>query len=122
MLKIAKNSSLTDIISEDGSNPLTTQHPIAGSAVETRVFLFNDNATKRYEGVTVKPTGPDNTWITVAPDNSGTAGSYSNSLNFNDIDNTSGHAFWVRVNTPSVADTQNKTDIKLTVEGTEFAK
>jgi hypothetical protein len=32
-----------------------------------------------------------------------------------------GHPFWVKVVTPSVGSVQNKTDIKLTVNFTEFA-
>lgn len=127
-LKLAKNSGLTDIISTDGSNPLTTTHPISGSSVETKVYVFNDNAAKRYESVSIDPTDATNTdesvWIQLAPDNAGVAGSYlagGAALSMGNIADTAGHAFWVKVTTPSVADTQNKSDIKLTVTGTEFA-
>lgn len=125
MLKLAKNSGLTDVISTDGSNPLTTQHPIAGSAVETRVFLFNDNGAKRYESITVDPTGTNESWVQLAPDNGGNAGTYlagGAPLSMADVEDTAGHPFWVKVTTPTVGDTQNVTTIKLTVQGTEFAK
>ncbi|WP_026694076.1 hypothetical protein [Peribacillus kribbensis] len=127
-LKLSKNSGLTDIISTDGTNPLTTQHPTTGSSVATKVFLFNDDATKRYESVSIDPTDSvstdESTWVQLAPDNAGVAGTYlpaSAALSFGNIADTVGHAFWVKVTTPVVADSQNKSDIKLTVTGTEFA-
>lgn len=127
-LKIAKNVGLTDVVSTDGTNPLETQHPISGSAVEVKVYLFNDNASKRYETVTVDPTdttgGDESSYIQLAPDNAGSAGTYgaaSAALAIGNVTGTSGIPFWVKVTTPTVADTQNKTDIKLTVTGTEFA-
>lgn len=129
MLQIAKDSALTDVVSTDGTNPLTTQHPISGSAVEKQVFLFNDDAAKRYESITVDPTdsiGTDeSTWVQLAPDNAGAPGTYlaaSAALSMADIsDNGVAHPFWVRVTTPTVSDSQNETDIKLTVDFTEFA-
>jgi hypothetical protein len=128
MLKIAKNAGLSDIISEDGTNPLSTQHPIEGSSVETKLYLFNDNSAKRYESISIDPTDTTSTdessWIQLAPDNAGSAGTYlsaGSALNIADITDTLGHAFWVKVTTPSVADTQNKSDIKLKVTSTEFA-
>lgn len=128
MLKIAKNAGLTDVVSTDGTNPLSTQHPIAGSTVEVKVYLFNDNAAKRYESITVDPTdttgGDESTWVQLAPDNAGSAGTYlaaGAALSMANISDTTGKPFWVKVTTPSVADTQNKSDIKLTVNSTEFA-
>jgi hypothetical protein len=128
MLKIAKNSGLSDIVSSDGTNPITTQHPIAGSTVEMKLYLFNDNSAKRYESISIDPTDTTSTdessWIQLAPDNAGSAGTYltgGTSLSMANISDTSGHAFWVKVTTPSVADSQNKSDIKLKVSGTEFA-
>jgi hypothetical protein len=128
MLKISKNSGLTDIVSDDGTNPLSSQHPITGTAVSTRVWLFNDDNTKRYEAITIDPTdasAPDNsTWIQLAPDNAGSPGAYlagGAALTMANISDVTGHPFWVRVTTPSVADSQNVTDIKLTVKANEFA-
>jgi hypothetical protein len=128
-LKIAKNVGLTDIVSTDGTNPITTQHPIAGSTVEGKYFLFNDNATKRYESITIDPTDSvttdESTWVQLAPDNAGSPGTYlaaGAALTMANIsDSNVGKPFWVKVTTPSVADSQNKTDIKLTVTATEFA-
>jgi hypothetical protein len=128
-LKIAKNSGLTDIVSTDGTNPITTQHPITGSTVEGKYFLFNDNAAKRYESITIDPTDTtstdESTWVYLAPDNAGSPGTYlaaGAALTMANIsDSNVGKPFWVKVTTPSVADSQNKTDIKLTVTGTEFA-
>lgn len=129
MLKLSKNSGLTDIISTDGSNPLTTQHPIAGSTVEVQLWMFNDNAAKRYESITIDPTDAtdtdESTWVQLAPDNAGVAGTYLTggaALSMANVtDSGVGKPFWVKITTPSVADTQNKTDIKLTVNSTEFA-
>jgi hypothetical protein len=132
-LKIAKNSALTDIVSTDGTNPLTTQHPIAGSTVEVQCWLYNDENTRYYTGINIDPTdttGTDeSTWVYLAPDNAGVAGTYgaaSAPLTMANIGSAgtpdvTGHPFWVKVVTPSVGSVQNKTDIKLTVNFTEFA-
>ncbi|MGM7720477.1 hypothetical protein [Metabacillus sp. Hm71] len=128
-LKLSKNSGLTDIISTDGTNPLTTQHPIGGSTVEARVWLFNDNSAKRYESITIDPTDSvstdESTWVALAPDNAGVAGTYlaaGAALSMANIsDSNVGKPFWVKITTPSVGSTQNKTDIKLTVNYTEYA-
>jgi len=126
-LKISKNVGLTDIVSD--ANPITTEHPISGSAVELRVWLFNDNAAKTYKSVTVKPTDvvatDESNWIQLAPDNAGSAGTYlagGASLTMADIsDSNVAKPFWAKVTTPVVADSQNKSDIKLTVSGKEYA-
>lgn len=129
-LHIAKNSGLTDVISEGtGANPHQTQHPIEGSAVETRLWLFNDDATKRYESVSIVPTDTASTdesgWIQLAPDNGGAPGVYgaagASLAMANVSDSAVGHAFWVRVTTPAVGSVQNKSDLKLGVDFTEFA-
>lgn len=132
-LKISKNVGLTDIVSTDNTNPITTQHPITGSSVETKLWLFNNDATKYYTSITIDPTDvvttDESTWVQLAPDNAGVAGTYlaaSAALAMANIGSsgtgdTTGKPFWVKVTTPSVADTVNKTDIKLTVTGTEFA-
>lgn len=121
MLRIAKDSQLTDVVSEDGSNPITTQHPIEGSQEVVQVYLFNSNGSKRYEGVSVKAVdtvGSDESgWVELSTDGT----SYESELSMGDIDDTQGKIIYVRVTTPQVEDTQNKTDIKLTVEGTEYA-
>jgi hypothetical protein len=128
-LKISKNSGLTDLVSTDGTNPLTSQHPLTGSVVETKVWLFNDDATKRYESITIDPTDSvstdESSWITLAPDNAGSAGTYlsaSAALAMANISTANtGIPFWVKVTSPFVGAVQNKTDIKLTVNFTEFA-
>ncbi|RDW18052.1 hypothetical protein CWR48_10635 [Oceanobacillus arenosus] len=119
MLKISKNVGLTDIVS--AGNPISSQHPISGSTETIQVYLFNDDATKRYESVTVNAidtTGPDESnWVKLSTNGT----TFTDTINFAEIKDTVGHLFYVRVTTPSVADTQNKTDIKLSVVGTEFA-
>lgn len=121
MLKLAKNVGLTDIISEDGSNPITTQHPIEGSAETVQVYLFNDNASKRYENVTIAAkdnTGSDESdWLQFSTDGD----TFANELSMGNIEDTNGHSFYVRVTTPTLDDTQNKDDIKINITGTEFA-
>lgn len=130
-LRIAKDAGLTNVVSIDGAqtNPITSQHPIAGSTVEQKLFLFNNDSTKRYEGITIDPTdatAPDDSgMIYLAPDNAGVAGTYlaaSAALTMANVsDSNAGKAFWVKVVAPAVATTQNKTDIKLTINFTEFA-
>jgi hypothetical protein len=125
-LKISKNSGLTDIVSD--VNPITTEHPLGGSAVTIQLWLFNDNAAKRYETITIDPIDQTSTdessWIQLAPDNAGAAGTFlvaGAALSITNISDTTGKPFWARITTPSVADTQNKTDIKLQVSGKEYA-
>lgn len=129
MLKIAKNAGLTDIVSTDSTNPISTSHPITGSSQELRLFLFNDNAAKRYESISIDPidetSTDESTWIQLAPDNAGSPGTYLAAgavLSMANIsDSNTGKPFWVKVTTPVVADSQNKSDIKLKVNSTEFA-
>lgn len=129
-LKISKNSALTDIVSTDNTNPITTEHPISGSSVEQKLWLFNDNSPtgKRYENITIDPidqSAPDeSTWVQLAPDNAGVAGTYlaaGAALSMANISDLTGKPFWVKVTTPSVADSQNKQDIKLQVSSKEYA-
>jgi hypothetical protein len=125
-LKIAKNSGLTDIASSgDNSNSIVTQHPITGSAQALQLYLFNDNAAERFESITIDPTdttgSDESTWVQLSTNGSTwlTAGE---ALSVADIaDNGVGKPFWVRVTSPAVADVQNKTDIKLTVNFRKFA-
>ncbi|MGO4181207.1 hypothetical protein AB4Z17_08505 [Paenibacillus sp. TAF43_2] len=126
-LKISKNVGLTDIVSD--TNPITTEHPITGSAVTVQLWLFNDQATKRYDTVSIKPTDivstDESSWVQLAPDNAGLAGTFlagGAALALANIsDSNVAKPFWMKVTTPAVGDTQNKTDIKLTVSGKEYA-
>ncbi|MFH5185707.1 hypothetical protein ACHHV8_25375 [Paenibacillus sp. TAB 01] len=126
-LKISKNSGLTDIVSD--ANPITTQHPTTGSAQEVKVWLFNDDATKTYQGISIDPTdasgGDESTWFQLAPDASGSAGSYgaaSAALSMANITSANvGVPLWLKVTVPAGQSVQNKSDIKLTVNYTEFA-
>lgn len=126
-LQISKNVGLTDKVTD--ANPITTEHPISGSAVTVQLWLFNDAATKRYENITIDPTDAvstdESTWVQLAPDNAGSPGTFlagGAPLSMANIsDSNVAKPFWMRVTTPSVADSQNKTDIKLTVSGKEYA-
>ena len=123
-LKISKNQGLTDVIT--AANPLQTQHVNTGEAKATRVFLFNDAAANKYESVVIKAkdtSGTDeSSWVQFAPDNSGTAGSYSSTLNMANIsDNNVAKPFWVRVTNPSGTVALNKTDLSIEVTANEFA-
>lgn len=123
-LKISKNAGLTDVITE--ANPLTTQHVSTGEAKTVQVHLFNDASTKRYESVVISAIDTSGTneasWITFAPDNNGTHGSFSTTLNMANIsDSNVAKSFWVKVTTPSVVDSQNKTDLNIRVTANEFA-
>ncbi|MGM0836053.1 MAG: hypothetical protein ACQEV7_07840 [Bacillota bacterium] len=89
-----------------------------------QLWLFNDDATKRYENVEIDPIGTDEAWIQLAPDNAGSAGTFLSAgaaLSFANIEDTTGKPFWARVTTPTVADTQNNEDIDLQVNSREFA-
>jgi|GEM_PF-4501812 len=124
MLKISKNQALTDIVSE--SNPITTEHPITGSAVTVRLWLFNSDAIRRFEDIVITPNDTTGTseasWVSLAPDVSGAAGTFASSLSMADIaDNSVGKPFWVKVTTSSVADVVNKSDIQLTISSRKYA-
>ena len=133
MLFISKDVAMTDVVSDEtvnpgdaGYNPITTQHNITGTTVEVKVFLFNDNAAKKYTGITAKPVDTSSTdesaWIQLAPDNAGVAGAYSSNISLPDVnDSDVAHPIWVKVTTPVVADTQNKTDLVIEIDTTEFA-
>lgn len=126
-LKISKNVGLTDIVSD--ANPITTEHPITGSAVTVQLWLFNDDAAKTYQTITIDPTDAvstdESTWVQLAPDSAGAAGTYLTGgaalTTANISDSNVAKPFWAKVTTPAVADTQNKSDIKLTVSGKEYA-
>lgn len=126
-LKLAKNIGLTDIVTD--INPITTEHAITGASVDVRVFLFNDDPLKRYTSITIDPTDTtstdESTWVQLAPDNAGVAGTYlaaSMPLSMVDIsDRNVAKPFWVRITTPVVTDSQNKSDIKLTTNAREYA-
>lgn len=133
-LKLSKDSGLTDIVSEGtNANPITSQHPITGSTVDQKIYLFNNDATKYYQNVNIDPTdavGPDeSSWVQLAPDNAGVAGAYGaagavltmaniGALGSGDV---TGKPFWVRVITPSGQTVRNETSVKLTVNFREFA-
>jgi hypothetical protein len=108
---------------------LTTQHANTGMAVERRVFLSNNDATKRYESVVIDPTDTASTdesnYIALAPDNAGSAGTYgtagANLALANISDSNVAKPFWVKITTPSVGTAQNKTDLQLKALYREFA-
>lgn len=122
-LKFYSGSALTTEITS-----LTTQHPNTGSAVQQRVFIGNTDATKRYENIIIDAVDTSDTdetgYIELALDNNGTPSTYGEagaSLTMANISNNVGHGFWIRVTTPSVSGSQNKTDLKLDVFYREFA-
>lgn len=126
MLKISKNVGLTDVISTgDGSNPISSQHPITGSAQTMQLYLFNNDATKKYENITIKPTDivstDESTWCALSLDGTTWQSAGAQLTMANISDNNVGKPFWVKITTPSGQSVQNKTDIKLTVNYREFA-
>jgi len=126
-LLLSKNATLTELVSE--ANPITTDHPTTGSTAEVRLWLYNNNAAKKYTSVIIDPIDAvapdDSTWVQLALDNNGLPGSYlagGAALTMADINDANvGHPFWIRVTTPDVSDSQNKTDIRLEVSGREWA-
>lgn len=126
-LKISKNVGLTDIVSD--VNQITTEHPITGSAVAVQLWLYNDNAAKTYQTITIDPTDAVSTdesaWVQLAPDVAGAAGTYGSGgaalAMANISDSNVAKPFWARVTVPVQTDTLNKSDIKLTVSGKEYA-
>ena len=122
-LKISKNSGLTDIVSD--LNPITTNHPITGSSQTVQLWLFNDNSAERFENVNIDPTdttgSDESSYIQLSADGT-TYLSASDALSMANIsDSNVGKPFWMKVTTPSVADVQNKSDIKLQVNYRKFA-
>lgn len=124
-LKLSKNSGLTDLVSIDGTNAITTSHPLSGSAQTVQLWLFNDDATKRYESINIDPTdvtgGDESTWVQLSSDGTNfSAGGVALSM-ANISDSNVGKTFYAKITSASVGSVQNKTDIKLTVNYTEFA-
>lgn len=123
-LQLYSDAALTTEITS-----LITQHLNTGMAVERQLFITNKDATKRYENIIVDPidtSGTDETnYIQLAPDNAGLAGNYGAagaSLSMGSIsDNNIAHAFWIKITTPSVSESQNKTDLQLSILYREFA-
>lgn len=128
-LRIAKNAGLTDIVSENNTNPITTDHIATGEAQSVRLFLFNDAAAKRYEDIVIDPVDLTDTdesaWAQLAPDVAGAPGAYlagSAPLSMANISDANvGYAFWLRVTTLDVGDSMNKEDILLEVRAKEYA-
>jgi hypothetical protein len=128
-LKISKNSGLTDIVSTDGTNPITTPHPITGSSQVVQLWLFNNDATRYYQNINIDPTdvvGTDeSTWIQLSADGvtylGGSAPLTMANIGASGTGDTTGHTFYAKVTSPSGQTVQNKTDIKLTVNFTEYA-
>lgn len=124
-LKISKNSGLTDIVSQDSTNPIVSSHPISGGSQTISLYLFNDNSTKRYEAIQILPedlvSTSEASWIQMSSDGS-TFLSGGAALSMANIsDSNVAKPFWIRVTTPAVAESQNKSDIKLKINFTEFA-
>jgi hypothetical protein len=123
-LKFYSDQALTQEITS-----LTTQHANTGMAVERRIFLSNNDATKRYENIAIDPTDTASTdessYISLAPDNAGSAGTYgaagANLALANISDSNVAKPFWVKITTPSVGTAQNKTDLQLKALFREFA-
>jgi hypothetical protein len=121
------------VSSGTNANPITTQHAVTGTTVETKLYLYNDDATKYYQNINIDPTDAvstdESTWVYLAPDNAGVAGTYgaaSAALTMANIGaagsgDTTVKAFWMKVISPSGQSVQNKTDIKLTVNYREYA-
>ncbi|MFQ8550180.1 hypothetical protein [Acinetobacter baumannii] len=123
-LKFYSDQALTTEITT-----LTTQHPNTGGSAQQKVFVANNDATKRYENVSVDivdTSGSDETsYVQLALDNSGSPGTFGAAgatLTMSNITSANvGQPFWVKVTTPSVVGSQNKTDLKLDVLYREFA-
>jgi hypothetical protein len=123
-LKFYSDQALTQEITS-----LTTQHANTGMVVERRIFLSNNDATKRYESVVIDPTDTASTdesnYISLAADNTGSAGTYgaagANLTMANISDSNVAKPFWVKITTPSVGTAQNKTDLQLKALFREFA-
>lgn len=122
-LKLSKNAQLTDIVSD--ANPITTTHPTSGSAQVVPLWVFNDDAAFRYEAVTVDPTdatgGDESTWIALSLDNATYQAAGAVLTVGNLATANQGVAIYARVTIPAGQSVQNKSDIKLTVNGNRFA-
>jgi hypothetical protein len=123
MLKFYADQALTQEITT-----LTTEHANTGAAVERRVFVANKDATKTYTNISVDivdtAATDETTWVQLAQDNAGAAGAYSAAgvtLTMADITDLAAKSFWVKITTPSVADSQNKTDLQLKLLFREYA-
>jgi hypothetical protein len=112
-LKLSKNQELTDIVSEDSSNPVTTTHLAAGSTQQVKLFLYNDDASRTYSNVSVAPFTLGQ--VQVAPDVAGAPGTYADTLPLTVAGPNTAVPFWMKVTTPAL--TETKTDLRLVTNG-----
>lgn len=112
-LKLSKNQALTDIVSEDSANPVTTTHQAAGSSQEVKLFLYNNEPAKAYSNVTVAPLTIGE--VQVAPDIAGAPGAYADTIPLTVSAPNTAVPFWLKVTTGPL--TENKTDLRLTTSG-----
>lgn len=107
-------------------SPLITEHSgDTGGGVQVKLYVYNDAPPLYYTEATVlssDASGADEAhWVTVAPDLSGNPGPFAPSLSLGDIMDTDAVGIWVKISVPPGAATQNKTDLRLLVEGIEYA-
>ncbi|HSH35034.1 hypothetical protein [Schnuerera sp.] len=118
MLRLARDEDLTDIITEDDSNPIITQHPIEGSSETKQFYLFNENPDKRYEDVVVRAEGEDSDWFEFSLDGN----TFTSEIQVGDIEEAnSGQLIYIRVTTTEVDDSQNRDNTEVKLIGTQFA-
>lgn len=126
-LKMALDSGLTNLVSTGGTetNPILTNTLTTGGTQTVQVWLYNDDSTVYYTGVTITPTGTDSSWFQLSTDNV-TYQAAGAALTMPDLGkagtaDTTGHTFYVKVTTPSGQAVANITANSLQAQGSKYA-
>lgn len=122
-LKLYHDAACTQEVT--AQNSIETQHPIAGSTVTVQKYMKNDDATKYYTNATADPQGTDESYVQLSLDGT-TFAAVGASVALADFGSagtpdTDVRNLWVRVTTPSLADTQNRSNVTVNLAGREFA-
>ena len=125
MLHFYFDSAHTNMISEGtGANPDSSDYNGAtGGADQRKLYLWNDQADKTYEDVSITAANDDaNVNIQYALDNSGSPGAWAESISMPNGDYRAAVPFWRKVITAVHGDSTTRRDITHKFTATEFAK
>lgn len=94
----------------------------AGFTDELALYLGNDSAAKRYEGVQITAANDDaNVDIKYAPDNNGVPGTYADTLVIGAVAASAVIKIWRKVTVAPGQPSQNRVNIKHRITGIEYA-
>lgn len=106
------DAACTNQISSDNANPdIVHKSTTAGQTItdELSIWIRSNDAQKTYEDVVLTAQGDDSSAdVQYAPDNSGVAGAYVQSLSLTDGTFASALRIWRKITAPNVTQAFNK--------------